>query len=112
MIHLHQHKLEYYQGSFDTFEAVRAEQRLRDQRRFEVQEAKKKELQKFVDKHLHKGKLLTREGAGACKTLTPYSRAVAALCMGLLAVASSGEQRQGNVCSAHTPGGVCGRQLS
>jgi len=48
--HLHRQKLEYYQGDYNTFEAVRAEQRERQQKQFEIQEAKKKELQKFVDK--------------------------------------------------------------
>jgi ATP-binding cassette subfamily F protein 3 len=48
--HLHRQKLEYYQGDYNTFEAVRAEQRERQQKLFEIQEAKKKELQKFVDK--------------------------------------------------------------
>jgi ATPase subunit of ABC transporter with duplicated ATPase domains len=55
VIHLWSNKLAYYAGDFDTFEAVRTEKRLHQQRMFEQQEAKRKELQKYVDKHLHKG---------------------------------------------------------
>eukprot|EP00242_Pyramimonas_sp_CCMP2087_P006181 CAMPEP_0198199308 /NCGR_PEP_ID=MMETSP1445-20131203/2625_1 /TAXON_ID=36898 /ORGANISM="Pyramimonas sp., Strain CCMP2087" /LENGTH=946 /DNA_ID=CAMNT_0043869121 /DNA_START=160 /DNA_END=3000 /DNA_ORIENTATION=- len=65
MIHLWSNKLAYYAGDFDTFEAVRTEKRLHQQRMFEQQEAKRKELQKYVDKHLHKGSTLVKDDAGA-----------------------------------------------
>lgn len=48
-------KVTAYAGSYSTYEAVRDEQNARQQKLFEEQQAKKKQMQKFVDKHLHKG---------------------------------------------------------
>ena len=48
-------KLTAYAGDFATYELVRDEQNERQQKLFDDQQAKKKQMQKFVDKHLHKG---------------------------------------------------------
>jgi ATP-binding cassette subfamily F protein 3 len=48
-------KLTAYAGDFATYECVRDEQAERQQKMFDEQQAKKKQMQKFVDKHLHKG---------------------------------------------------------
>jgi len=48
-------KLTAYAGDYATYEAVRDEQAARQQKMFDEQQAKKKAMQKFVDKHLHKG---------------------------------------------------------
>jgi ATP-binding cassette subfamily F protein 3 len=65
VLHLAHRKLAAYAGDFSTFEAVRAEQTARQRLMFETQEAKKKEMQKFVDAHLHKGVSLSKDDAGA-----------------------------------------------
>lgn len=48
-------KLTAYAGDYATYEAVRDEQAARQQKMYDEQQAKKKAMQKFVDKHLHKG---------------------------------------------------------
>ena len=48
-------KLTAYAGDYATYEAVRDEQNARQQKMYDEQQAKKKQMQKFVDKHLHKG---------------------------------------------------------
>ena len=48
-------KLTAYSGSYSTYELVRDEQNARQQKMYEEQQSKKKQMQKFVDKHLHKG---------------------------------------------------------
>jgi len=55
--------LTYYQGDYATFEAVRDEKRERQRKIFEQQEAKRREMEKFVDKHLHKGQSLVKDDA-------------------------------------------------
>ena len=50
VIHFCNRELIYYKGDIDTFEKVRAQRRLNDQRAFESQEARRKHMQKFVDK--------------------------------------------------------------
>jgi hypothetical protein len=65
VLHLAHRKLTAYAGDFSTFEAVREEQIARQRRLFEQQEGKKKEMQKFVDAHLHKGQSLSKDDAGA-----------------------------------------------
>mmetsp|Transcript_25640 Transcript_25640/g.71699 ORF Transcript_25640/g.71699 Transcript_25640/m.71699 type:complete len:932 (-) Transcript_25640:97-2892(-) len=63
IIHLENRTLTYYQGAYDTFEAVRDEKRERQRRLFEQQDAKKKEMDMFVQKHLHKGQSLVKDDA-------------------------------------------------
>ena len=50
VIHFYNRDLMYYKGDIDTFEKVRAQRRLNDKRAFEAQEARRKHMQKFVDK--------------------------------------------------------------
>jgi len=48
-------KLTAYAGDYATFEAVRNEQHARQQKMYDEQQASKKKMEKFIDKHLHKG---------------------------------------------------------
>ena len=48
-------KLTAYAGDYATFEAVRKEQHARQQKMYDEQQASKKKMEKFIDKHLHKG---------------------------------------------------------
>ena len=50
IVHLEDHKLRYYRGSYDTFERTRAEQRRLQQQMHEKQEARRKHMQSFVDR--------------------------------------------------------------
>ncbi|GAB5362450.1 hypothetical protein AAMO2058_000798000 [Amorphochlora amoebiformis] len=50
IIHLYNKTLNYYKGNYTTFERVRAEQRLAQQRAYEASEAKRKHMQEFIDK--------------------------------------------------------------
>lgn len=67
IIHLARNTLTAFQGDFATFEATRAEERKRQQRLYEQQEAKKAEMQRFVDKHTHKGSSLVKDDAAAAQ---------------------------------------------
>mmetsp|Transcript_26072 Transcript_26072/g.65570 ORF Transcript_26072/g.65570 Transcript_26072/m.65570 type:complete len:382 (-) Transcript_26072:781-1926(-) len=62
-MHMENRSLTYYQGDYATFEAVRDEKRERQRKIFEQQEAKRREMEKFVDKHLHKGQSLVKDDA-------------------------------------------------
>jgi len=58
-------KLQQYAGDFSTYEAVARQQRNRQQRMYDEQQAKKQEMQRFVDKHTHKGTSLVKDDANA-----------------------------------------------
>jgi len=63
VIHLENRTLAYYPGTFYTFVAVRDERRERQRRQYEQQEAKRREMELYVQKHLHKGQSLVRDDA-------------------------------------------------
>ena len=47
--------IKVYKGDVTNFEAVRADEKLRQQRLFEVQEARRAHMQKFIDDHAKAG---------------------------------------------------------
>jgi ATP-binding cassette, subfamily F, member 3 len=55
VVHFHQNTLNCYRGDITNFEAVREENRSRQIRLREAQEAKKAQLQKFIDLHSQAG---------------------------------------------------------
>ena len=65
VLHVCHRKLTPYAGDFQTFVAVRAETAERQKKMYEEQQKKKKEMQKYVDSHLHKGTSLSKDDAGA-----------------------------------------------
>lgn len=55
VIHFHRNKLTTYRGDISSFEAVRADDKLRQIRLREVQEKKREHLQKYIDLHAQAG---------------------------------------------------------
>ena len=55
MVHFHHETLDTYRGDVASFESVRQEHLLRQKRLFEQQEARKKHLQDYIDKHSASG---------------------------------------------------------
>lgn len=55
VVHFHKSSLTCYRGDISNFEAVRDDNRLRQIRLREVQEAKKAHLQKYIDLHAQSG---------------------------------------------------------
>ena len=55
MVHFHRCKLTTYRGDISNFEAVRADDRLRQARQREQQEAQRAHLQKYIDLHAQAG---------------------------------------------------------
>jgi ATP-binding cassette subfamily F protein 3 len=55
VVHFHQSKLITYRGDISNFEAVRDDDKLRQQRQREIQETKRAHLQKYVDLHAQSG---------------------------------------------------------
>ena len=55
VVHFHRSKLNVYKGDISNFEAVRADDILRQRRLREQQEAKKAHLQKYIDLHAQAG---------------------------------------------------------
>ena len=55
VVHFHKSKLATYRGDISNFEAVRDDDRIRQARLREQQEAKRAHLQKFIDKHAESG---------------------------------------------------------
>ena len=55
VVHFHRSTLTTYRGDIFNFEAVRAEDKLRQQRLREQQEAKRAHLQKYIDLHAQAG---------------------------------------------------------
>lgn len=55
VVHFHKNNLTCYRGDISNFEAVRDDNRLRQIRLREVQEAKKAHLQKYIDLHAQSG---------------------------------------------------------
>ena len=55
VVHFNGGKLTAYRGDISNFEAVRADEKLRQQRLREVQEAKRAHLQKYIDLHAQAG---------------------------------------------------------
>lgn len=55
VVHFHREKLTCYRGDISNFEAVRDDDRVRQQRLREVQEKKREHLQKFIDLHSQSG---------------------------------------------------------
>ena len=55
VVHFHRSSLTTYRGDISNFEAVRADDKLRQQRLREQQEAKRQHLQKYIDLHAQAG---------------------------------------------------------
>jgi ATP-binding cassette subfamily F protein 3 len=55
VVHFHRSKLITYRGDISNFEAVRDDDKLRQQRQREIQETKRAHLQKYVDLHAQSG---------------------------------------------------------
>ena len=55
VVHFHRNKLTCYRGDISNFEAVRDDDKLRQQRLREVQENKRAHLQKYIDLHAQSG---------------------------------------------------------
>lgn len=55
VVHFHKNTLTTYRGDISNFEAVRADDKLRQQRLREQQEAKRAHLQKYIDLHAQAG---------------------------------------------------------
>ena len=55
VVHFHRNKLTCYRGDISNFEAVRDDDKLRQQRLREVQEIKRAHLQKYIDLHAQSG---------------------------------------------------------
>jgi ATP-binding cassette subfamily F protein 3 len=55
VVHFHRSQLTTYRGDISSFEAVRDDDRLRQQRQREQQEAKRAHLQKYIDLHAQAG---------------------------------------------------------
>jgi ATP-binding cassette subfamily F protein 3 len=55
VVHFHRNTLTTYRGDISNFEAVRADDQLRQQRIYDQQEAKRAHLQKYIDLHAQSG---------------------------------------------------------
>lgn len=55
VVHFHKHQLVTYRGDISNFEAVRADDKLRQERLREQQEAQRAHLQKYIDLHAQSG---------------------------------------------------------
>jgi ATP-binding cassette subfamily F protein 3 len=55
VVHFHRSKLITYRGDISNFEAVRDDDKLRQQRQREIQETKRAHLQKYIDLHAQSG---------------------------------------------------------
>ncbi|KAH3767959.1 non-transporter ABC protein AbcF1 [Pelomyxa schiedti] len=56
VIHLHQHKLEYYRGNYDAFERVASERIKAVKSEYDAQALQKKHIQKFIDRFRYNAK--------------------------------------------------------
>lgn len=59
VVFLHNKKLQYYKGNYDTFETVREDQFKQQRREYEADQAKRAHIQKFIDKFRFNAKRAT-----------------------------------------------------